>query len=378
MNTSAADTASGVARLAGAATPAGTAAAAARFSTASFYRPAWDGLSAASIGLGTYLGEPDAATDAAYAAAVRRYLQLGGNLIDCAINYRFQRSERAVGAALAAAIAAGEASREAVIVCTKGGYLSFEGGWPADPEGWVRQTFLDTGLVEPGDIVDGHCMAPAYLRHQIAQSRANLQVECLDLYYLHNPEGQLAALGEEVFRERLREAFATLEVAVSQGHLRAYGAATWGGLRARPGAPDYLPLQTLLAAARDVSGDQHHFRAVQLPFNFQMLEAAGLANQPGAAGPEPLLQAAAEHGVAVMASAPLLQSRLVGRLPARLRSRFEPNLTDAQRALQFVRSAPGLTAALAGMSRVAHVDENLGLREIAPMTPTAWRAVFEP
>jgi aryl-alcohol dehydrogenase-like predicted oxidoreductase len=359
-----------------AATPAATAALAVRQGGAGFYRPAWDGLSVASIGLGTYLGDADAATDDRYAAAIRRYLQLGGNLIDSAINYRFQRSERTIGKALQATLAAGDVVREEVVVCTKGGYLSFDGEWPAGPEAWVRETLLDTGIAKPDEIVEGHCMAPAYLRHEIAQSRANLLVECIDLYYLHNPEGQRATVGDGLFRERLREAFATLEVAVTQGHIRAYGAATWNGLRARPDAPDYLALRTLIEAAQDVAGDHHHFRAVQLPLNFQMLEAMAGDNQPGQTGAASLLQVAAEHDVAVVASASLLQGSVIDRLPERLRAKFEPGLTNAQRALQFVRSAPGMTAALAGMSRVEHVEENLALRSIPPMTTNAWQSVF--
>jgi len=323
------------------------------------------------------LGDPDAATDARYAAAIGRYLELGGNLLDSAINYRFQRSERALGAALGAALAAGVVRRDEVVLCTKGGYLSYDGNSPADPEAWVRETFIDTGIVQPDEIVDGHCMAPAYLRHQITQSRQNLQVECIDLYYLHNPEAQLAAIGPDLFRERLREAFATFEVAVAQGHIRCYGAATWSGLRAAPTEPAYLSLQTLLETARDVSGERHHFRAVQLPLNLRMLEAAGSQNQPGAAGRASLLAVAAENEIAVVASASLLQSQLVGRLPDALRAKFEPGMTDAQRALQFVRSTPGVSAALAGMSQVEHVDENLGLRSLPPMRTEAWRSIFQ-
>jgi aryl-alcohol dehydrogenase-like predicted oxidoreductase len=359
------------------ATPASTARFAARHPSADFYRSGWDGLTLASVGLGTYLGEPDAATDARYAAAIRRYLALGGNVIDSAINYRFQRSERAIGEALAAAVRAGDVAREEVVVCTKGGYLSFDGDWPADPDGWVRETFIDTGLVRPEEVVEGHCMTPAYLRHQIAQSRQNLQVECIDLYYLHNPEGQRAVVGESEFRARLREAFAALEVAVAQGAIAAYGTATWNGYRAPPHAPDYLSLQTVLEVARDVIGDQHHFRAVQLPLNFQMVEALGRRNQPGADGLQPFLEAAADHGVSVIASASLLQSRLLGRLPDALRARFDGCATDAQRALQFVRSTPGLTTALAGMSGAEHVEENMQLMRLAPMTAHDHRALFE-
>ena len=358
------------------ATPAATISFADHHPGAEFYRPAWDGLTVASIGLGTYLGQPDAPTDERYAAAVRRYLQLGGNLLDSAINYRFQRSERAIGAALAAAFAAGEVRREAVVVCTKGGYLPFDGGWPADPDQWVHDTFIATGLVEPEEIVDSHCMAPAYLRHQIAQSRANLGLQCLDLYYLHNPEGQRAALGEAAFRERLREAFAALEVAVAQGHIAAYGTATWSGYRVAPDAPDYLSLSAVLEVARDVAGDRHHFRAIQLPLNLQMLEAVSQRHQPSAQGLTTLLAAAAEQGVTVIASASLLQSRLLGRLPDTLRAKFDPRLGDAGRALQFVRSAPGVTAALVGMSRPEHVEANLALREMPSLAAEAWRGLF--
>jgi len=357
------------------ATPASTARFAARHPSLGFYRPGWDGLTLASVGLGTYLGEPDSATDAGYIQAIRRYLALGGNLIDSAINYRFQRGERSIGAALKAAIEAGDAAREEVVLCTKGGYLSFDGDWPADPDRWVRETLIDPGIVQPDDIVEGHCMTPAFLRHQIAQSLDNLQVACLDLYYLHNPEGQRAAVGEAEFRRRLREAFAALEVAVAQGQIGAYGAATWNGFRAHPQAPDYLALQDVLAVARDVSGDRHHFRAVQLPINFQMVEAFGKKNQPGPNGLAPFLEVAADHGVTVIASASLLQSRVLGRLPEALRAKFAGCTTDAQRALQFVRSAPGLTSALAGMSRVEHVEENMKLGGVEPTSPEAYRAL---
>src|SRR5581483_8408379 len=113
--------------LPGCATPEGTA----RFRDASgaalgHFRQAAGSLWLSSLGIGTYLGRDDAATDARYAASVRRALQLGLNVVDTAINYRNQRSERAVGAALRES---GE-GRDGVVVCTKGGYLAFDGGRP--------------------------------------------------------------------------------------------------------------------------------------------------------------------------------------------------------------------------------------------------------
>src|SRR5690242_10590756 len=65
-----------------------------------FHRSSPLGVSTSSIGLGTYLGDPTDADDAAYAEAARRAIASGINLLDTAINYRCQRSERALGAAI--------------------------------------------------------------------------------------------------------------------------------------------------------------------------------------------------------------------------------------------------------------------------------------
>src|SRR5215831_21253916 len=77
-----------------------------------FYRSATFGVSMSSIGLGIYLGDNTDADDVAYAAAIRKAVISGINVVDTAINYRAQRSERAVGAAIHALLASGAAPRE--------------------------------------------------------------------------------------------------------------------------------------------------------------------------------------------------------------------------------------------------------------------------
>src|SRR5512143_1450496 len=79
-----------------------------------------------SIGLGTYLGEADEAGDQRYVAAISEALRSGINLLDTAINYRHQRSERNIRAALSKLMDAG-VRRDEIVVCTKAGYLSFDG-----------------------------------------------------------------------------------------------------------------------------------------------------------------------------------------------------------------------------------------------------------
>ena len=117
-----------------------------------------------SIGIGTYLGEPDEATDSAYTDAIVAALRSGINVLDTAINYRHQRSERNIGAALQRLTESGELRRDEVLVCTKAGFLSFDGGMPADPRGYLMQEYIRPGIIEMGQIAGGsHCMAPGYL-----------------------------------------------------------------------------------------------------------------------------------------------------------------------------------------------------------------------
>ena len=68
-------------------------------------------LAVSSLGIGTYLGNPDENTDRGYTAAIVEAAQNGINVIDAAINYRFQRSERSIGAALTELNAAGFRAR---------------------------------------------------------------------------------------------------------------------------------------------------------------------------------------------------------------------------------------------------------------------------
>ncbi|HEX7294432.1 MAG TPA: aldo/keto reductase, partial [Pyrinomonadaceae bacterium] len=62
--------------------------------------------------------------------------------------------------------------------------------------------------------------------------------------------------------------------------------------------------------------------------------------------------------------------------PDALRTSLGSLPTDAQTAIQFVRSTPGITTALVGMSNVDHVDENLQLVEIEPLAKQDFAALM--
>lgn len=354
------------------ATPAGTATYEARHASAlapDFFRSTSGGLRAGGIGLGTYLGADTDADDHRYARATRAAVDGGINLIDTAVNYRCQRSERAVGRALQLLFARdGALTREQVVVCTKGGFVPLEDCPPATPEGYqgyLRREFFAPRVLSPAELVGGgHSLAPAFIADCLRRSRENLGLQTIDLYYVHNPEQQLPAVGYDELLTRVRAVFALLEEKVGAGEIGSYGVATWNGLRVPPGARGHLSLADLVRLAREVAGEGHHFTTVQLPVNLAMPEGFRVGTQamPGSSGTEhllPAVQAAAELGLDVVASAALAQGRLTAGLPSTIHELFPGMETDAQRAATFVRSLPGVTVALVGMKELAHVEEQL-------------------
>ena len=187
----------------------------ARFVT-DYFRTTPSGLTLSSIGVGTYLGEATDADDDAYEVAIRHAINGGVNLIDTAINYRGQRSERVIGAVLQDAIASGEALRQEIIVCSKGGYIPLEPNPPATREAYrayVKREFIDQEILTADDIVaGGHSLAPRFLRYCLAKSRQNLGVRTIDVYYLHNPEQHLGTISRGELLQRIRAAFKSLSL----------------------------------------------------------------------------------------------------------------------------------------------------------------------
>lgn len=329
------------------------------------YRQATFDLCVSSLGIGTYLGDSTDAVDADYVKSVIRAIEQGVNLIDTALNYRSQRSERAVGSAIQQAISHGIIDRAGLVVCSKAGYIPLETNPPATRDAYrdyVQSRFLETQILHPSEIVaGGHSLAPRFLKYCVAASRQNLRLRAIDVYYLHNPGQQLSTVSIDELHERLRTAFAAMEEAASRGDIGVYGVATWDELRVGAETHGHLSLEALVGLAKDVAGEAHHLRAVQLPINLAMPEAIRTPTQTLAGHRVSALTAASELGLTVFASASLMQSRLTSGLPDAVRAAFPHCATDAQRAISFTRSLPGVTAALVGMKTVEHVDENVGV-----------------
>ena len=316
-----------------------------------------------SLGIGTYKAEPYKEDNYIinFAEAIKMALRRGINMIDTAINYRYQMSEREIAEALNAMFQEGEIKRQEVIIASKAGFIPLDFPFPENPYGWIKEHIIDTGLATKEEIViDQHCMAPAYLRWSCEQSLRNLELETIDIFYLHNPETQLGYVDQETFYGRIETAFKLFEELRAEGKIVSYGIAAWNGFLYEADHTEYIALSKVVEIARRAGGINHGFKYLQSPFNLAKPHAYGYANQQAEDGMYyPLMHACASYGITYIGSSPLLQKNLFKRAfapdVAELMNTNE--LSDIASALQFARSAGGICAVF-GAVDPAHVIDN--------------------
>lgn len=331
-------------------------------------------LKLSSLGIGTFPGAASDAVDAAYAEIISRALVSGINVIDTAAHYRYGRSARAAGEGMRRAFAAG-VGREQVFVISKGGFLCFDEGQPQDFDAWFDAHIARKGLGKRDDLTAAHLISPGYLAQQIEQSRQALGIQTLDAFLVDQPEVHIPRLGKAALNLRLQSLFAVLEQAVKENKIRCYGVSTFEGMRAETDDALFQSLASLLGlaqkAAQLVQGEQavrHGFRLVQLPFNQAQPEGFTRFNHAtGHGNVASSLQAAFQLKVYVMASHTLGKGRFALQAATAVRSALPALANDAQRALQYNRSTPGLGTSLAGISTPAHLDDLLAVARMPPM-----------
>ncbi|MEG4391416.1 aldo/keto reductase [Microcoleus sp. BROC3] len=333
---------------------------------ADYFREA-NSLVASSIGIGTYLGEPDECTDTLVTAAVIESVQQGANLIDSAINYRYQHGELSVGKAIRQLVASGDVSRDELIICTKGGVLPCPNPNQAD---WFYRQYVEpnNSTVSMDDLAEErYCIHPEYIQDQLDRSLANLGIQTIDVYYIHNPEKQLSKVEPDIFYNQLRTIFEVMEDAVLVGKIANYGLATWNAFRVPPTQSDRIDLSRAKSIAREVAGNREdRFRFIQFPLNMAMPEALLSPTQTLEGEQISTVEAADRLGIAAIASKSICQAQVAGKIPENIASAFGDDRlqTDCQRALQYTRSAPGLLSALVGMKTPKHIRENLAIAAI--------------
>ncbi|PYU90330.1 MAG: hypothetical protein DMG08_18270 [Acidobacteria bacterium] len=227
-------------------------------------------------------------------AALRSYLDRGGNLIDTSANYTDGLSETLAGYVLK------DYPRERTIVVTKGGYIQGQNMALAQKHDFPEVVRYQEGL--------WHCIHPEFLQTQIQLSLDRMQLKKIDVYLLHNPEYFLtekehhagpAPADHEEFYRRVREAFRFLETQVDAGIIGWYGVSS-NNFGMPSSEPAMTSVSRCIEEARGLQSG-HHFRVVQLPMN--LFESGGALEKNNAG--RTALEFCDREGIGVLVNRPL-------------------------------------------------------------------------
>ena len=304
------------------------------------------GVDVSIVGIGGWqMGGPDTPDGIGYGwgdvdddvsvRVIHRAQELGVNLIDTADIYGNGHSEAVIGRALVG-------RRDRWVIATKGGRVK-------DPD--RRGEYKDYSA--------GH------IREACEASLGRLRTDYVDFYQLHgDPEDELVA-----------DTMAELARLKGEGKVRFYG-----------------------VSSNKVEGVQRlqscgPVEIAQVGYNLLKREQA-------------VLDYCAEQGIGTLIRLPLGQGAAFGRYAAGkppefefgdLRSTRDPEAlveehagglnfsflwegtgrTPAQAALRFVLDQPGVTAVIPGTRKMAHLEDNVGAADVAPLTAEEMKRVEE-
>jgi aryl-alcohol dehydrogenase-like predicted oxidoreductase len=274
--------------------------------------------------------------------------------------------------------------REQVFVVGKGGFLAFDDGPPADLPRWFDAHVAARGLGTHGDLAGQHLLAPQYIVHQLASIREATGLDALDAFLVDQPEVHVPRIGKERMHRRLQAVFAALELQVKLGALGCYGISSFEAFRAETDAAVFQSITSLLGMAEKAAqvvhgpGARHALRIIQLPFNQAMTEAFTRFSQAtGQGNVASTVQAAHQLRVYVMASHSMAKGLLARQCSDAVRAQLAVLPNDAQRALQFNRSTPGVGTSLVGVSDPRHLADALAVAKLAPLSRTDYLKLYE-
>lgn len=309
-------------------------------------------FSTTPIAMGTHLGDMTEAVSELYREGLAYALEHGINFIDTAINYRGMRSERDIGYVLKNWINDKERiNRENIVVSSKAGIIPGDVEAKLVPKDYLQKVLLENGIVQDSDLniveTHRHVLAPTYFEFAIGESMKHLNLQTIDIYYVHNPEISMMVLGPDTFYKKLEKLFLFLEEQVQVGNIKNYGLATWVGLLNNPDEAGYISLERVVKTAERVAGKSHHFKFIQFPLNKRINEGTSNKNQRVNGKWQTVVEAAEELGIYATTSAPFNLGNDIddGKKP--------------EKALMDIINTKGILSTMVGMKSIKHIKENI-------------------
>lgn len=176
------------------------------------------------LGLGTFIGDFSDENSRLFRESITYALLNGVNFIDTAINYRGMRSERDIGIVVTKLIEDGSLNRNQFIISSKAGIIPGDGEIMCRPINYMNEKLIDTGILNKEDVYMEETlwltMNPKYFEYALEVSRKHLNLETIDIYYMHELELSMKHYGAEEFYHRLKDIIISFENMVNKGRMK--------------------------------------------------------------------------------------------------------------------------------------------------------------
>lgn len=305
------------------------------------------------LGLGTYIGDFSDEHSRLFREAITFALLNGINFIDTAINYRGMRSERDLGLVLTKLIEEGIIKRNQVVISSKAGIIPGDGEIMLRPVDYLKEKLLDTGILDSEDVYIEETlrltMSPKYFNYALDISRKHLNLETIDIYYIHEIELSMKHYGPEEFYRKLKGIITAYENMVSEGKIREYGMATWEAYQLNPGEDRYISLEKVMEVVESVTPN-HHFKHLMVPVNLNMKECVENKSQSYKGEKLSIIECAEKFGLDVHVSGPLGQGEAA-------------NNSTVKEYLTYLVNESGCCSYFIGSKRIEHIKENMEIIE---------------
>ena len=304
------------------------------------------------LGLGTFIGNFSDDDSELFREAISYALLNGMNFIDTAINYRGMRSERDIGIALTKLIEDGQIERKHVVISSKAGIIPGDGEIMLRPINYMQQKLIDTGILSTEDTYMEDTlwltMNPKFYEYALEVSRSHLNIETIDIYYMHELELSMRHFGSTEFYRRLEGIISAYERMVDEGKIREYGMATWEAFQLNSNDKKYISLEKVMEIVNCVSKD-HHFRHLMIPINLQMSEPVAQKTQRYKDEEFTIVECAKRYGIEVHSSGSIGQGEALNRYTIKDYLSF---LVNSKCDSYFI-----------GSKRIEHIKENVTIME---------------
>src|SRR3712207_1232922 len=131
------------------------------------------------------------------------------------------------------------------------------------PINYMQEKLLNTKILDKEDVYMEDTlwltMNPKYFEYAIDISRKHLNLETIDIYYMHELELSMKHYGAEKFYKKLKDIVIAYENMVDEGKIREYGMATWDAFQLDPKDEKYISLEKVMEVVQSVRSN-HHFK----------------------------------------------------------------------------------------------------------------------